>query len=421
MSKIYQLRIDLDYAKPPIWRRLLVPADIELADLHRVIQVAFDWNNSHLHHFFTPDREFYGPPDPWGNDDYSTVYYGMTLNQLLARTGQTLKYEYDFGDSWYHTIKLEKVLPPDPTQKLPYCIKGKMAAPVDDCGGMGGYYRYMDLLKRRQTSREEYQWAVSMFGKNWDPEAFDCKDCNDRFKNFSFGDYTDRNFEEPGDLLEVYTPEQMEEFFQAATARVQYEINGSDDTPIRQTYERLIREISTENQQLPEVEREEVSNEEVAIGLIAVVLMDHYQANGEAIVEEEEILRRDLDLLPLVPLGFIVQGVLQDMEPAGGELPLEDTMPFLFKVGGSVLDLVSGSPIYQQPLKEARQRILKEGHSSEEADAMIQMAFVEEIVGMMSVGLDLSHDSMLNSLEELPGEDDDSDDSDLNNLFDLFG
>ena len=52
---------------------------------------------------------------------------------------------------------------------------------------------------------------------------------------------------------------------------------------------------------------------------------------------------------------------------------------------------------------------------------MIQMAFVEEIVGMMSVGLDLSHDSMLNSLEELPGEDDDSDDSDLNILFDLFG
>ena len=421
MSKIYQLRIDLDYAKPPIWRRLLVPADIELADLHRVIQIAFDWDNSHLHHFFTPDRQFYGPPDPWGDDDYSTVYYGMTLNQFLTRTGQTLKYEYDFGDGWHHTVKLEKVLPPDPTQQLPYCVKGKMAAPVDDCGGMGGYYMYLDLLEKKQTRREEYQWAVSSLGKNWDPKAFDCRDSNRRFKQFRFGEYADQNLGEAEDFLETYSTEEIEEFYKAATARVQYEINGPEDTPVRQTYERLLRELKIENQQLSEAERETFTDEETAIGLIVVVLMDHYQSNGEAVIEEEEDFRRDLDRLPLAPLGFIVHGIFQDIVPDDGDLPLEETMPFIFKVAGIVIELLSQTPTYQQPLKEARKSILKEGYTSEDADEMIHMAFVEEIVSMMSMGLDLSHDLMLDALEELPVEEDDDDDLDINNLFKLFG
>ena len=39
-------------------RRLEVPADISLARLHRVIQVAFAWDDSHLHVFQTPYGQF---------------------------------------------------------------------------------------------------------------------------------------------------------------------------------------------------------------------------------------------------------------------------------------------------------------------------------------------------------------------------
>lgn len=39
-SLIYQLTISLRGISPMIWRRLLVPADLTLHDLHRTIQAA---------------------------------------------------------------------------------------------------------------------------------------------------------------------------------------------------------------------------------------------------------------------------------------------------------------------------------------------------------------------------------------------
>jgi hypothetical protein len=38
---------------------------------------------------------------------------------------------YDFGDSWYHTVTLEKVLDTDPTLTHPRCVAGKGDAPVE--------------------------------------------------------------------------------------------------------------------------------------------------------------------------------------------------------------------------------------------------------------------------------------------------
>ncbi len=56
-APIYQAKVGLRGAKPPIWRRLLVPADVSLARLHDVIQTAFGWEDSHMHMFETPYGE----------------------------------------------------------------------------------------------------------------------------------------------------------------------------------------------------------------------------------------------------------------------------------------------------------------------------------------------------------------------------
>lgn len=55
-----QLRIDLLGFKPPIWRRVLVPFDYTLADLHEVIQTCFEWEDEHLHQFIV-GRMYYEP------------------------------------------------------------------------------------------------------------------------------------------------------------------------------------------------------------------------------------------------------------------------------------------------------------------------------------------------------------------------
>jgi hypothetical protein len=55
---ILQLRVVLRGISPLIWRRLLVPSDTSIAQLHEVLQVAFGWEDMHLHRFEIRGREY---------------------------------------------------------------------------------------------------------------------------------------------------------------------------------------------------------------------------------------------------------------------------------------------------------------------------------------------------------------------------
>jgi Plasmid pRiA4b ORF-3-like protein len=50
---IYQLRVLLCGVSPLVWRRLLVisKSKTSLAELHEILQTAFDWSGEHLHRF----------------------------------------------------------------------------------------------------------------------------------------------------------------------------------------------------------------------------------------------------------------------------------------------------------------------------------------------------------------------------------
>lgn len=52
----YVIRVDLKGFKPPIWRRLQIPAKLSYQQLHRILQVAFGWEDSHLHSFLLIER-----------------------------------------------------------------------------------------------------------------------------------------------------------------------------------------------------------------------------------------------------------------------------------------------------------------------------------------------------------------------------
>ncbi|MCK5324066.1 MAG: plasmid pRiA4b ORF-3 family protein, partial [Desulfobulbaceae bacterium] len=91
-------------------------------------------------------------------------------------------YEYDFGDSWKHVILVEKILSNDPKIKYPVCIKGKRACPPEDCGGIWGYYDFLEVIQN--PDHPEYNemsewWDAGEF----DPEAFDLDKVNMRLKS----------------------------------------------------------------------------------------------------------------------------------------------------------------------------------------------------------------------------------------------
>ena len=100
-----------------MWRRLERASDLILDQVHEVIQVAFGWSDSHLHQFgsglghYNRETEHYLCPSQVQDGETGIPEEDVRLDEVLADVGDKLFYDYDFGDDWQHTIKLEAVLP----------------------------------------------------------------------------------------------------------------------------------------------------------------------------------------------------------------------------------------------------------------------------------------------------------------------
>ena len=62
-QEIYQIKVTLTGTDPLIWRRLLVPSNLTLEQLHDVLQLAMGWEDCHMHEFRIGQQRF-GKPDP---------------------------------------------------------------------------------------------------------------------------------------------------------------------------------------------------------------------------------------------------------------------------------------------------------------------------------------------------------------------
>jgi hypothetical protein len=177
-ARIYQLKVTLRDSKPPIWRRLQVSGDITLAELHDVILTAMGgWDGWHYHCFEIGAAHYGGSALGEGVDDYIRPSGPATLHRLVRSEGITFKYEYDFGDGWRHTIKVERILPPQEGVKYPLCLAGRRAGPADDCGGIWGYYELLDILS--DSSHQRHAEIREWMG-DWDPEWFSVDAVNAR-------------------------------------------------------------------------------------------------------------------------------------------------------------------------------------------------------------------------------------------------
>jgi len=99
--------------------------------VHRVIQGAFEWYDYHVYRFslghpFSWDSEYFlCDYDMTDDEDEGTFVDDVRLDETLQEPGDQLNYVYDYGDSWHHTIKLEKVRQAMPDDPIAVCITGR--------------------------------------------------------------------------------------------------------------------------------------------------------------------------------------------------------------------------------------------------------------------------------------------------------
>ncbi|MDP3103334.1 MAG: plasmid pRiA4b ORF-3 family protein [Candidatus Methanoperedens sp.] len=177
-TRIYQFKITLEGIRPPIWRRIQVPETYTFWDMHVAIQDAMGWLDYHLHEFEIlnptnglkvniglPDEEF---------RKRNLLDWAQKIADYFSPENPSADYIYDFGDYWQHKIQLEKIFPREKNVDYPICVKGKRAAPPEDCGGVSGYENILSILKN--PGHAEYEETIEWLGEEFDPEHFDPKE-----------------------------------------------------------------------------------------------------------------------------------------------------------------------------------------------------------------------------------------------------
>ncbi|MFZ0159530.1 MAG: plasmid pRiA4b ORF-3 family protein, partial [Kineosporiaceae bacterium] len=128
IHQVLQLKVSLTGWRPPIWRRVLVPASDTLGDLHEVIMILFGWDGDHLHRFEAGERRY---ADPFHDLEESSDEFRARLFRVFGRRGATVGHVYDFGACWQHQIVLEQVLPRHDREGYPRCIDHAHDAPPE--------------------------------------------------------------------------------------------------------------------------------------------------------------------------------------------------------------------------------------------------------------------------------------------------
>jgi hypothetical protein len=160
---IVRLKIELDDTDPAVWRRVEVAASTTLKQLHHVVQAAMGWHDSHLHEFEIGRRR------PAGS---------TSLADLAAAGTKRFGYLYDMGDSWQHSLRIERVQPAEPGAAYPRLTGGAGRCPPEDCGGIPGFYEFLDALA--DPGHPDHDDLLDWHGGPFDPLDMDVEAINKR-------------------------------------------------------------------------------------------------------------------------------------------------------------------------------------------------------------------------------------------------
>lgn len=184
MGSVFKFRIELDGSNPIIWRGFLVPSDSTFYRLHHIVQIVMGWENYHLYEF-TIDSYRIGQQfdDDGFNGPHEVIdSQRIKIGDVLKSTGQELKYLYDFGDYWEHSLTLEKIID-DLIIPFPVCCDGGLCCPPEDVGGLSGYYDFVKIMnKPKHPEHKEYkEWVKSKLvaiDNKYNPQKFHMEKVN---------------------------------------------------------------------------------------------------------------------------------------------------------------------------------------------------------------------------------------------------
>jgi len=225
-AAIFRLKVTLDDVEPQVLRRIEVPADIKLDRLHLTLQAALGWTNSHLYEIRARDTGW-GLPDPNWPDGPLDARKAKLIDVLEDVGVKTLRYLYDFGDGWEHTIKIERMIAPEPDVVYPRLVEAAGRCPPEDVGGPWGTPRYSKLSMIRSTSATSKSASGSATTSTQSPSTqTHSKPMSPRSQSDGPGSLPSRSYA-------LHNPRSSSEAYTRATAAIRRTTHDASSSPVR--------------------------------------------------------------------------------------------------------------------------------------------------------------------------------------------
>ncbi|MBS9525524.1 plasmid pRiA4b ORF-3 family protein [Litoribacter alkaliphilus] len=173
-----KLKISLEGLPFRVTRKVLVPHNTNLIQLHVVLQYAMGWMGGHLFQF--RDRRTYpgviasyaDDPEFFIDEVEETPAHRVKLHSLYNfRQGLPFWYWYDFGYDWWHKVSF--LVPSRRDLGLfelfgeqPLCVEAEGKCPPEDVGGVFGFEQFCQVIN--DPNHEEYQSYRHWLGLDMD-------------------------------------------------------------------------------------------------------------------------------------------------------------------------------------------------------------------------------------------------------------
>ena len=183
-SKTYILYISIEQCPVKVFRRLRVPSNLWLGNLSEMLIPAVGWAGYHLSQYTQGNVDYTSKSNIDENERLGFDFnhrqideMSVTVEDVLPLKGSKIIWEYDFGDSWIHNIKVTSISDEPCAAEDIQVTSGKGACPPEDVGGVWGYARMLDVLSGKVDDPEEKasfeEWLGLEKGERFDPDEFD--------------------------------------------------------------------------------------------------------------------------------------------------------------------------------------------------------------------------------------------------------
>ena len=186
-SKTYVLYASIEDCPVKVFRRIKVPSNLWLGNLGQILITAFGWAGYHLSQFTKGGVDYTSKENIEESFDFgyhrSIDEMTVTVADVLPQKGCKISFEYDFGDSWIHNVRVSSVSDETLKDEDICVISGKGACPPEDVGGVWGYSQMLDILSGKIDDPEEKasyeEWLGLRKGESFDSEEFDLEMANE--------------------------------------------------------------------------------------------------------------------------------------------------------------------------------------------------------------------------------------------------